>query len=381
MDKGNIVGLASLDLSKAFDSISHSHLLQKLTNIGIGKTAVEWTKSYLSNRTQRTKFSTVTSEVANVTSGVPKWSILGPILFIIFTNDLITAFKNQTHVVSYADDTQLLEVGKTPEEVKKKLEETIEIAQEWYKNDSLMSNPLKTEILIFRSNKGKKHNLLIKVKENEEVVDLKPAECIKVLGIHLDECLEFTKQVKHVQGRATAATKNLYRIRDLLPTKYKMMLYDSLIASHFNYGDVIWGGCTKKNQDKLQTTQNFAMRTILGTDRRSSAKEAMKKLRCLNLEDKRQVHEAVFAYKAVNEMHPSEVSKKYNELMPTGNTRSANRQILNYPKHKTTLYERSPLYRTITTWNKLPLEVKTTSAEGFKKTVQKYRINTIYGGV
>ena len=379
MDKGQIVGMASLDLSKAFDSISHSHLLQKLTNIGLGQSTVEWTKSYLSKRTQKTKFSSITSETATVTSGVPQGSILGPILFIIFTNDLITAFKNDTQVVSYADDTQLLETGKTVEEVKEKLEKTIDIAQKWYKNNSLMSNPAKTEVIIFRTKKGKKHNITIKVEENGKVMELKPAECLKILGVHVDECLDFTKQVKHVQGKATAATKNLYRIKDLLPTKYKMILYDGLIASHFNYADIIWGGCTKKNQEKLQTTQNFAMRTILGTDRRSSAKEALEKLRYLNLQNKRQVHEAVFAYKAVNQTHPEEVSKKYNELMPTGNTRSATRLVLNYPKHKTTLYERSPLYRTITTWNKLPTEIKTTPAESFKKQVQKYKINSMYG--
>ena len=335
IEKGYIVGMASLDLSKAFDSIDHSHLLQKLTDIGMGKSLVEWTKSYLTNRTQKTKFSSVTSETATVTSGVPQGSILGPILFIIFTNDLVTAFSNQTHVVSYADDTQLLETGKTIEEVKEKLERTIDIAQHWYKHNSLMSNPAKTEIIVFRTKKGKKHNITIKVQENGEEVELKPADCIKVLGVHVDECLEFNTQVKHVRGKATAATKNLYRIRDLLPVKCKMMLYDGLIASHFNYADVIWGGCTKKNQEKLQTTQNFAMRTILGMDRRSSATEALTKLRYLDLQNKRQVHEAVFAYKAINGTQPEEVTKKYKELMPKGNTRSATRQVLNYPKHKT----------------------------------------------
>ena len=157
------------------------------------------------------------------------------------------------------------------------------------------------------------------------------------------------------------------------------MLYDGLIASHFNYADVIWGGCSKKNQAKLQTTQNFAMRTIVGTDRRSSAKEAMQKLKCLDLQKKRQVHEAVFAYKAVNGTHPKDICKRYSEHMPTGNTRSAKNQVMNYPKHKTALYERSPLYRSITTWNKLPAELKKTSAQEFKKQVQKYEIKSMYG--
>ena len=381
LDKGIVVGMASLDLSKAFDSISHSHLLQKLTDIGLGKNTVEWTKSYLSNRTQKTKFSTITSEIETVTSGVPQGSILGPVLFIIFTNDLITAFNQQTYVVSYADDTQLIETGKSVEEVKAKLERTIDIAQNWYKNNSLMSNPAKTETIIFRTKRGQKYNIKINVKEDEKEVELTPAECIKVLGVYLDENLGFDKHITHVQRKTTAATKNLYRIRDLLPIKYKMVLYDSLIASHFNYADIIWGGCTEKNKQKLQTTQNFAMRTILGTDRRSSSTQALEKLRYLNLDNKRKVHEAVFTHKAVNGLQPKEICEKYRELLPTGNTRSASRLIINNPKHKTSLYERSPLYRTIQTWNKLPLDLKTTPDEAFKKNVQKSMIKSCYGGI
>ena len=92
-----------------------------------------------------------------------------------------------------------------------------------------------------------------------------------------------------------------------------------------------------------------------------------------------QVHEALFTYKAINGTQPEEVTKKYKELVPKGNTRSTTRQVLNYSKHKTALYERSSLYRTITTWNKLPTEVKTTPAQSFKKQVQKYKTNCIYG--
>ena len=131
--------------------------------------------------------------------------------------------------MSYADDTQLIEIGKTAGEVKEKLERTIDTAQNWYKNNSLMSNPSKTELILFRTTKGKKHNMKIKVMEEGKEVELEPSECIKVLGVHVDEQLGFTKHTKHVQGKATAATKNLYRIKDLLPTKYKMILYDGLI--------------------------------------------------------------------------------------------------------------------------------------------------------
>ena len=87
-DQGKIVGLASLDLSKAFDSINHTHLLEKLRKLGLNANAVKWCKSYLEERKQKTKFKKITSEEHKVTSGVPQGSILGPILFICFTNDM-----------------------------------------------------------------------------------------------------------------------------------------------------------------------------------------------------------------------------------------------------------------------------------------------------
>ena len=121
------------------------------------------------------------------------------------------------------------------------------------------------------------------------------------------------------------------------------------------------------------------MRTVLGVESRSSATENLNKLKYLNLQDKRNVHEAVFAYKAINKTQPKEISKKYSELLPTGKTRAATKQTINYPKHKTSLYEKSPLYRTITTWNKIPTEIKSKPATTFKKCFQKFKVETVHG--
>ena len=163
-DKGNIIGIASLDLSKAFDSINHSHLIEKMKKIGLNTNSLEWISSYLENRKQKTKFSKYTSQEEKVTSGVPQGSILGPILFICFVNDMAELF-NDCKVCSYADDTQIIVSERNSKQVKAKLEELIKRAQKWYTNNSLQNNAGKTETLIIgRKNKAEK--IYIEVTEN-----------------------------------------------------------------------------------------------------------------------------------------------------------------------------------------------------------------------
>ena len=123
--------------------------------MGLHKNAISWVKSYLQYRKQKTRFKNVTSEESTVTSGVPQGSILGPILFLCFTNELANSFP-EASVLSYADDSQFIVLGKKIETVKAKLEQVIAKAEKWYKSNSLMSNPTKTEVIIFTQNNNLK---------------------------------------------------------------------------------------------------------------------------------------------------------------------------------------------------------------------------------
>ena len=153
----------SLDLSKAFDSIDHELILLKLAKLGMGKSTVKWIKSYLRNRKQITKFKNYKSTEEVVRSGIPQGSILGPLLFLCFTNDLHALLKDECKLSAYADDTQLLVEASSMKQLKKKTEKVIRIAQNWYQANSMKNNIGKTEILVVNVNKNTKVPMKVEV--------------------------------------------------------------------------------------------------------------------------------------------------------------------------------------------------------------------------
>lgn len=374
-DQGKIVGIASLDLSKAFDSINHAHLLEKLGKLGVSADAVHWCKSYLEDRTQKTKFKNHVSEESKVTSGVPQGSILGPILFICFTNDMASIFTN-CKVLSYADDTQLIVTGSNKKQVKAQIEELIKTAQTWYTKNSLKNNTSKTEIIIIGKNMAdKKMPTFIEVIDEGKVSRLEPSKYIKILGMYIDDQLNWNQQTQKVRKKANNSIRNLHRINQLIPLKHRILLYNSLVASHYNYSDTVWSGCGVINEKKLQTTQNFAARSILGKSKHSSATEALKTLNFLPLKEKRKIHEAVYVHKALNEKLPKEIVQQYKSCEPIKHLRSSKFHTLNIPKHNTEHYKRGPLYRTLKTWNSVPEKLRSDiTTTTFKKNYQSYLI-------
>jgi hypothetical protein len=374
-DKGYLVGIASLDLSKAFDSINHNQLIQKLISLGLGETSVQWCKSYLTGRTQQTKFKKFISTTETVTSGVPQGSILGPILFLCFVNNLPEEFKN-CKIISYADDTQILVSAKNGKEIKLALENLIQTAQTWYNRNSLLNNTGKTEIMVI-SKKKNKEVFEISITENGKHEKLKLKKSIKILGVHLDEELNWNKHTSEVNKKARYATRNLQRTNHLLPFKSRLLLYNSLTASHFNYADTVWGGCNSKNKNKLQRTQNAAIKSILGLKRLDSSTQALKKANLLTLDQKRKVHEGVYVHKALAGKLPQITCQRYQQQQSLKKHRSAEKQILTIPRHRTENYKNSPLYRTITTWNSIPHNIKTTETATFKNKYQAHLQNTM----
>ena len=281
-------------------------------------------------------------------------------------------FKN-CKVMSYADDTQIVVSAKNAIQVKKMLEDLIKTAQKWYTENSLLNNASKTEVMLISKNKNmEKFEIEVTEEGMRKTINLKKS--IKILGVHLDEHLNWNRQVNEVNKKARNASINLQRVNHLLPFKSRMILYNSLVAAHFNYADTVWAGCTASNKNKLQRTQNMAVKSMLGINRKESSEQALKTANMLNLDQKRKIHEAVYIHKGLAGKLPVAICREYENHLSLKNNRSSDRRTLTIPNHKTQQYENSPLYRTIKTWNSVPLNIRATDTETttFKQTYQRH---------
>ena len=242
----------------------------------------------------------------------------------------------------------------------------------------MKNNIGKTEILILSKPKHS-NKVTIKVIDDGEEILITPATAIKILGIYLDENMNWTRQINEVRRKASNAIRNLHRINSIVPVKQRLQLYNALVTPHFSYGDVIWGGCGGVNTKRLQVTQNYAVKSMLGMKKRDSATAALTQLKLLNLTQRRKVHEVVFTHKALTRKQPENLHNMYEAQLPTRNTRAAANNKLNVPRHTTSRYQQSPFYRTVSTWNSLPRDLQYETTLQLKTQYQRNLIKTTYG--
>ena len=377
LDNKQHAALISLDLSKAFDCLNHQLLLQKLENLGLEKTSLSWMTSYLTNRVQVTKFQHFTSTQATPKTGVPQGSILGPLLFICFTNDLPESFEQLGKIQAYADDTQILVTAKTIPDLKSKILSAINTAQKWFKNNSMKINADKTKFLIFNTSPETK-TVEIEVTDENGTYTLKPKDHIEILGIFIDNELNWKKQIKRIKRNAMGKIRNLHRVNHFLSQKHRINLYNAIISPQFDYGDILYGGCNQKESQSLQRIQNFAMRSILGKKRKFSAKKCRTELKFLTLEQRRNIHYTVFIHKALMGQSSKNLEEQIKNYIPTIRTRNASKNKLIIPSHNTSKFRKSPLFKMISAWNETPSNLPKDNVKLHKQHYQKYLIQQSY---
>ena len=240
-----------LDLSKAFDTINHKILLNKLEKYGIVGHALNWFKDYLSNRQQYTSFNNSESSVMSISCGVPQGSILGPLLFLIYVNDIKSVIKFGTPVL-FADDTNILYFDKILSDISNKINKELIEVSAWFIANKLSVNTDKTKFMLFHPKR--RHpplhiNITIEDKQIEEVAS------IKFLGVKLQENLSWKCHIDTIANKIVKVVGILNRLKHQLPEVTLLLIYTTLIQSHISYAISVWGGSPQCDIKRIHILQ------------------------------------------------------------------------------------------------------------------------------
>ncbi len=236
LDQNEYVGCILMDLSKAFDSIPHALLIAKLKSYGISSASCEMIKSYLTERKQRVKLGDVRSEWRHTDRGVPQGSIIGPLLFNIFINDLFY-FIVMCDLYNYADDNSLGKHDKSLEVVKESLELSSLESVIWFMQNYMEANAEKFQGILMSRND------LQTVVFNVNGIPVESQNCVKLLGMHIDAKLSFDYHISMICRKAAGQLKTLCRLPKVLSIESKMKIYCAFIMSNFTYCNLVWHPC------------------------------------------------------------------------------------------------------------------------------------------
>ena len=347
LEKGEYVLGLFLDFSKAFDTVDHAILFEKLEYYGVNDISLNWFKSYLNNRYQYVEYNGTKSSQMKITCGVPQGSILGPLLFLIYINDLADA-STKLFALMFADDSNMFISGTNINELINTMNEEMIKIVEWLRVNKLSLNLKKTHFIIFRRNRSKttnensnnnnNNNLPNKEKINNLVIDnviIERKTKTKFLGVILDELLSFEHHTKHVKSKVARGVGILYKGRKSLDKTSLTQLYNSFICPYLNYCLTVWGNTFQANIEPLEKIQRRAVRVISGLNRQDDVSQTFLNLNILTFKQLYAYNIQILMYKYYhgdlphifeqfftlnNQIHQYDTKSKHNFHVAFGKT-------------------------------------------------------------
>lgn len=270
LDNNEYVAAILMDLSKAFDCLPHNILLCKLSSYGVTENANKLIESYLSERKQQIKIGNVVSGWAEIKKGVPQGSILGPLLFNVFINDIFYFIK-KCDLYNYADDNTLSFHSPNFNKIISVLESESKILIDWFSFNCMQANPNKFQAIAVGKRTHDKSPVF-----NFGPISVTCDETVKLLGIDIDFKLTFDSHISNICKKAAQQLNILRRIGNRLSKLNKLTIFHTFILSNFNFCPLAWHFCTEGNTKKMENIQERALRFVYD-DFISSYEELLKK--------------------------------------------------------------------------------------------------------
>ena len=364
-----------LDLRKAFDTVNHSILLEKLKFHRIRGTELKWFESYLSERQQYCSINNHDSTLETVKSGIPQGSSLGPLLFLIYINDLPCALEN-SELDIYADDTGIFVSGKNMRILEEKVNSDLHHVCSWLKTNKLSLNALKCKYMII----GSRYNLSqISNSPNIKILDhnVERVHQIDQLGITVDDQLKWDKHVDKLCKKLSSALFAMNQVK-FLPKSSLLILYRSLVESRLTYSNVVWGNCGTTLIDKLQRLQNRAVELICRESETKDLNSAFEELSLLNVKQLINYHTAVMTYNSIHGNCPEYLTNLFIPAQKIHNYETRHAQHGLHPTHMHHVAGlRSFFNKGSHLWNSLPLTVQSApTLKCFKKSLFSFIKNS-----
>lgn len=357
------------DLSKAFNCVNHNILLNKLSHFGIRGTCLDWFRSYLENRIQFTTLGKYKSSNKIVPNGVPQGSVLGPILYLIYVNDI--EFCNiSSRIFMFADDTVLVSSHTSPKEASKVLEKDLVTVSNYFGNLGLILNASKTKVMNFSKNwraisEGTFPKIYLKNVEIEAVPHF------KYLGVTIDLSLNFKKHMDICLRNMNRKLFVLRKVRKHMTDRTSLTMFKSMVLPYFEFGNIFLLNCYEGELDKIQKAQNRVLRIILRKDRWYRTSLLYRDARLANWKCRALTAAMKLMFKFKNYFSDSLDGTVGNS--PHRTTRQNMGPVFCVDKPNSTRFLKSTAYSLRAEWNTLPSSIRNINDfELFKMTIKRY---------